>query len=271
MSMGPYGSGHRYAADRGYLPIYEIGARADVNVAQLVLNVLFAALVGALASNLSRRAVLPVLWTTAAVALVLGAWLGVSAFQSQMKSKAEGEESTAYWAINHGDFALAKQHLLNASDYWWWKGWWDGARSARERALDEEGMNKQAAAFLAQKNEELRRIQAAPQTAVPAWASTHAQTVEPPISFEDLIPRANSLTQDEEKLVHDPIDYQRGQWTTDWGKAFVVAKLFERNPGDRKAELDAFADQVGAQKRYMLIEKQKRGGVWWVRVFLYKR
>jgi len=68
--------------------------------------------------------------------------------------------------------------------------------------------------------------------------------------------------KDEEKLVHDPIDYQRGKWTTDIGQAFVVAKFFERNLGDRKAELDALADQLGAQKRYALIEKQKRGGVW---------
>jgi hypothetical protein len=27
MSLVPYVKGHRYAADRGYLPIYEIGAR----------------------------------------------------------------------------------------------------------------------------------------------------------------------------------------------------------------------------------------------------
>jgi hypothetical protein len=63
----------------------------------------------------------------------------------------------------------------------------------------------------------------------------------------------------------------RGKWTTGAGQAFVVAKFFERNLGDRKADLDALADQLGAQKRYTLIEKQKRGGVWWVRVFLYKR
>jgi DnaJ domain len=77
--------------------------------------------------------------------------------------------------------------------------------------------------------------------------------------------------RDEEKAIHNPIDYQRGEWTTATGKAFAVAKFFERNLGDRKAELDALADQLGAQKRYLLIEKQKRGSVWWVRVFLYKR
>jgi hypothetical protein len=77
--------------------------------------------------------------------------------------------------------------------------------------------------------------------------------------------------EEEEKLIHDPINYQRGRWTTKIGQAFVVAKFFERNLGDRKPELDALADRLGAQKRYVLIEKQKRGGVWWVRVFLYKR
>jgi hypothetical protein len=77
--------------------------------------------------------------------------------------------------------------------------------------------------------------------------------------------------KEEEKLIHDPIDYQRGKWTTGSGEAFVAAKFFERNLGDRKAELDALADQLGAQKRYTLIEKQKRDSIWWVRVFLYKR
>jgi hypothetical protein len=50
-----------------------------------------------------------------------------------------------------------------------------------------------------------------------------------------------------------------------------VAKFFERNLGDRKAELDTLADQLSAKKHYTLIEKQKRGELWWVRVFLYKR
>lgn len=56
MSMVPYVTRGR-AGGHGYLPIYEIGGKADVNVAQLVLNVSFAALAGALAANLSRRAV----------------------------------------------------------------------------------------------------------------------------------------------------------------------------------------------------------------------
>jgi hypothetical protein len=77
--------------------------------------------------------------------------------------------------------------------------------------------------------------------------------------------------EDEEKLIHDPIDYQRGTWTAAGGQAIVYAKFFERNLGDRKAELDALAERLGAQKRYTLIEKKKQGGIWWVSVFLYKQ
>jgi hypothetical protein len=33
--------------------------------------------------------------------------------------------------IENANFYAAKKHLLKASNYWWWKGWWDGARSAR--------------------------------------------------------------------------------------------------------------------------------------------
>jgi hypothetical protein len=45
--MVPYVRGHRNAADTGYLPIYEIGAQADVNVAQLILNISYARVVEA--------------------------------------------------------------------------------------------------------------------------------------------------------------------------------------------------------------------------------
>jgi hypothetical protein len=95
MSIVPYVKGHRYAAERGYLPIYEIGARADVNVAQLILNVSFAALIGALAFNLSRRVLLPMLLAVAAVAVVLGIWGEFSVFQEHVKAGAEREEASA--------------------------------------------------------------------------------------------------------------------------------------------------------------------------------
>ncbi len=81
----------------------------------------------------------------------------IPAFQERMRVDAQREERTAYVAIVNGNFALAKQHLLNASNYWWWKGWWDGARNARERAFDEQAMQRQAAAFHAEEDEQRAR------------------------------------------------------------------------------------------------------------------
>src|SRR5262245_9189301 len=129
----------------GYEPIFN-AAKYRINVAQLILNVSFATLVGALASNFSRRAWRALSWTAGSVALVLTAWLGFSTFQQQMKAGAEREERIANGAILNGSFGVAKEHLLKASNYWWWRGWWDGARSARERAFDEQEMKKKLSA-----------------------------------------------------------------------------------------------------------------------------
>jgi hypothetical protein len=189
-------------------------------------------------------------------ALVLTAWLDFPAFQHEMKRRAEGEEWAARGGIDAGKFESAKQHLLKAADYWWWKGWWEGARDARQRALDEQGMKKHAAAFRA------KRDAAAQVKATPAFDPAHP--------FDDLIPQGGRSGgkylstdpnagfdpdsylarksgakdifdvvqwEEEEKLVHAPIDYQTGTTGTD--SAYVVAKFFERNLGDRKPELDA--------------------------------
>jgi hypothetical protein len=256
----------------------------------LLVQTTFAAVATAIAVNTRWRTLRRVLlWIGAGATLGLIAF-GPLAFQQEMKRSAESEEWTARGDIDAGKFDSAKQHLLKASNYWWWKGWWEGARRARQRAFDEQGMKEQAAAFRAKKDAEARA------KAMPVF--------DPSKPFEDLIPQGGRSGgkylstdpnagfdpdsylakksgakdifdlvqwQEEEKLIHDPIDYQTGIWTTGAGKAFAVAKFFERNLGDRKPDLDALADKLGAQKRYTLIEKQKRGGVWWVRVFLYKR
>jgi hypothetical protein len=145
-----YDHGHRVGG--GYRFIFD-NSNTSVAFFQLLANVAVAALLGAIIANLSRRAV----WWTARIlvimAIALAAWAGFLAFQEQMRTGAEKEGVIARFKIQNGDFNAAKEHLLKASDYWWWKGWWDGARSARERALDEEGMKKQAAASRAQKDE----------------------------------------------------------------------------------------------------------------------
>ena len=150
---GPYG--------RGYLPIYEIGGKANVNVAQLVLNISFAALAGALVSNLSRRAAI---WMATIVGLAVAALFGLGVYHEQLRNAAEREKRLADEAMFYGKFDLAKQHLLNASNYWWWKGWWEGARNARERALDERAM---------------RARHFDPSTAVPVFDPVASPTPQP--------------------------------------------------------------------------------------------
>jgi len=72
-----------------------------------------------------------------------------------MANGAQREERLAYDAILNGNFDAAKQHLLKASNYRWWKGWLEGAGRDRERALNEQAM-KQEAAFVHGKRDEER-------------------------------------------------------------------------------------------------------------------
>lgn len=109
---------------------------------QLLVNVVFAAIIGALAANLSRRIVLWAARIVVVIAIILAASLGFDAFQYQMKTGAEREAGIANGAIINGKFDVAKEHLVKASNYWWWKGWWDGGRKAREHAADEAWMKK---------------------------------------------------------------------------------------------------------------------------------
>jgi hypothetical protein len=132
-----------------------------INVPQLVLNVLFTIILGILVANFFRAA----LWTTAAVA-VLVAWFGFSAFQKQMREGAESEQVGAWLATTEGNFEQAKEHWLKASRYWWWKGWWAGARNAKKNGFDRQTMERDAAASRARQDEsradQLLRAQ-------PAW------------------------------------------------------------------------------------------------------
>jgi hypothetical protein len=136
----------------GYRLIFDL---SDTSIAffQLLGNVGLAALVGALAANFSRRTLLWTAWIVAIAAVAVVGLLGFSAFQRQMKAGAEREEALARFEITLGNLELAKEHFLKTSNYWWWKGWWDGARDARRRAFDEQGMKKQAAVFRAQRYE----------------------------------------------------------------------------------------------------------------------
>jgi hypothetical protein len=145
----PEQHGHR----AGYRLIFD---RSDTSIAffQLLLNVGFAALVGALIANFSRRVLLWAARIVGIAAVGLACLVGFSAFQQEMKAGAEREETLASFNVQIGDVVKAKEHLLKAANYYWWKGWWDGARNARLRASDEQAMQRQAAAFRAEKDEE---------------------------------------------------------------------------------------------------------------------
>ena len=123
--------------NEGYQPIFN-AAEYRINIPQLVLNVLFATLLAALVFNLFRRR--SALWMVAGILSVAGVWFGFSAFQDRMREEAEYHETIADLQIHHGKFDLAKQHLLKAADYWWWKGWWEGARVDKKQANDRSGM-----------------------------------------------------------------------------------------------------------------------------------
>ena len=364
---GPFFSDYGFSAqDFAY---WQIGR---VMIDMLILQTVFLAVLFAVIANIhwrpSRRLLI---WFGVCVMLLLIVGFGFPAFQQRMKAGAEREEALASFNIQNEDFDKAKEHFLKVSNYWWWKGWWNGARDAKQRAFDDHAMQRQAAAFHAEKDEQRARqllrvanvfdqfdsgrsrqsnafadlipnakrypdddsvteakrllLDAAEQwhiagsaaqeqrvrewqknvktkaellaslpdrlgfipdepkndqrwrgdpiiaPAAPAWAQEQVPDSAKKDQFKSANEYLKSTNQEDEKLVHDPIDYQLGQWTTNRGKAFAVAKFFERNLGDRKGDLDALADRIGAQKRYMLIEKQQRGGVWWVRVFLYKQ
>ena len=153
--FGPFWSvtGFSRCGPGGPLPIWWLGI-GRVMIDMLALEIIFLAVLFAVASNLSRRAWRVVSWTAGIVAVAVAACVGFLAFHEQMRTAAEREETTARVLIENGHFDLAKAHLLKASNYWWWKGWWDGARNARERAIDQQAMEKKYTAFQAEKDED---------------------------------------------------------------------------------------------------------------------
>jgi hypothetical protein len=133
MSMVPYVTRGR-AGYHGYLPIYEIGGKADVNVAQLVLNVSFAALAGALAANLPRRAVYLIAACLSVAAIATGIVAVVRISEASVVRAQQSAVARAYSDERYADQLLrfarfqsplqqedvkkAKLYLLHAAENW---------------------------------------------------------------------------------------------------------------------------------------------------------
>jgi len=138
------------AGDPGYLPIYEIGGKADVNVAQLVLNVSFAALAGALAANLPRRAVylIAACFSVAAIATGIVAVVRISeasVVRAQQSAVARAYSDERYAdqllrfarfqsPLQQEDVKKAKLYLLHAAENWHTAG--NTAEEQRVRAKE---------------------------------------------------------------------------------------------------------------------------------------
>ncbi len=75
----------------------------------------------------------------------------------------------------------------------------------------------------------------------------------------------------EEAQCREPFPYPPHKWThdTQFGKTFAIIKFRERKAGDRKQELDGYAKAVGA-KSYKAWSRVRQGGADWVEVVLYK-
>jgi hypothetical protein len=159
LMFAPFGQYLRYGTEeiQTHAPFF-VRTDGSILYKSLILQTLFAAILAAIIVNIrcrvSRRARWALFCLAVSVVLVVASWFGFCAFQRQMKTAAEREEAMANGAILNGNFEVAKQHLLNESKYWWRKGWWDGARDARQRAFDQEAMKKKAAIFRAQRDEE---------------------------------------------------------------------------------------------------------------------
>jgi hypothetical protein len=299
----PHGNS-RWGQIDGWSPFWDA---ESILVTPLILQTVFAAVVAAILVNIRWRALgrawRTLSWLAASVVLALAIWFGFPAFQQEMKRRAESEEWAARGDINSGKFDSAKQHLLNAADYWWWKGWWDGARDARERAFDEQRMKKQAAVSHAQNDEararELLRGEGDIFDAVSLLSNNSYPSDDAVIEAKRLLLDAaenwntagdtaeeqrlraweNNVKTErdidpeqwkrDEAICHEPFQYRDWKRQTNEGQTFLLVEFKERHLGDRKKEVEAWAKAYGA-KRYMLWEHHKWNNLEWVQVVFYK-
>jgi hypothetical protein len=85
--------------------------------------------------------------------------------------------------------------------------------------------------------------------------------------WNEYLAAKNRKQEDED--CHKEMHLQRWDHGTNFGKTFMLGTFFERNLGDRKAEVDATAKQIGA-RFYKLWEHHKRGDIEEVKVVFYK-
>ena len=212
---------------------------------QLLVNVVFAGIVGALAANIPKRFFV---WfrrcflskRAAAVYFIVACigglvWMALADQAQQAKRQAEQARAQA---------EQARQ-----------------VERARRQAEENERAEQEAAEQA--KQAEVRKAISAQERA-----------------FDDLIPPSETnkyvstdpnAWEAEEAQCREPFQYPPHKWThvTQFGKTFAIIKFRERKVGDRKTELDGYAKAVGA-KSYKKWSRVKQGGAYWVEVVFYK-
>ena len=99
---------------RQYLPFYAMPPNSQINIAQLVVNVTFAALTGVVVANMSKR---QLLWTAGVLAIAAAATLMVVAGQAAIV-RALSDQDLARRLLQERDYAGAKQYFRNARVNW---------------------------------------------------------------------------------------------------------------------------------------------------------
>ena len=103
---------------REYLPFYAMPPDSQINIAQLVVNVTFAALIGVVVANMSKR---QLLWTAGVLAIAAAATLMVVAGQAAIV-RARSDQDLARRLLQERDYAGAKQYFRNARVNWYIAG-----------------------------------------------------------------------------------------------------------------------------------------------------
>ena len=103
---------------RQYLPFYAMPPDSQINIAQLVVNVTFAALIGVVVANMSKR---QLLWTAGVLAIAAAATLMVVAGQAAIV-RALSDQDLARRLLQERDYAGAKQYFRNARVNWYIAG-----------------------------------------------------------------------------------------------------------------------------------------------------
>lgn len=168
----------RTLAERRVGGYYELliarSGNTDIDVSQLVLNVVFASLVGAVSARMSKRAWLWIGGTAALLAIAAGIIIIVRIRQDAVVH-AESDERYADKLLRHAtterDITAAKQYLLNAAKNW---------RIAGNKTKEESVKAREKNFRLPTWDDVVEWEEPVSRKPVPSWDETKAEIAQTP-------------------------------------------------------------------------------------------